>query len=189
MSAPTLRWDPDPEVWFVGPTDERPYRTWHPEAVKLVKRLFEVSDDQKDIVQYITAILERIGADTDPDWLPYRLIGWPVLEQIPFVVSYGLVQKHPDLEDYLVARGQGVVEAPIVVETTREDGGTARRAVAYYEDARGLMINVRVLVDFGDDDVVALVDSATRDPKVLAAFLDDVDRFVTGLSLDRGRDR
>jgi hypothetical protein len=100
----------------------------------------------------------------------------------------GLVERHPGAEDYLLAPGQSVVEEPGVVETRRDDGGTARRAVVYYEDARGLMINLRVLVDLGDDDVVALLESATRDPKVLAAFVDDVDRFVAGLSLDRAAD-
>lgn len=186
MSSQGLQWEVDSEVWFVGPTDDRPYERWLPEAVALVTALFEIGDDETDRLRYVAAILERIGSGTpDPDWLSYRLIRWPVLEETPFVVSYGLVERDPDLAGYLVAKGQPVVEEPIVVESVGRHGSTTRRAVAYYQDGRGLMINLRVIVDFGDAEVVALLDSATRDPKVLAVALDDVDRFAAGLSLER----
>lgn len=186
MNPRTLRWDPDPATWIVGPTDDRPYDVWHPQAVELVTELFGVEDDQPDVQRYVEAILERIGTSTDDDaWVRYRMIHWPVLEEIPFVVAYGLVERHPDLEDYLLARGQGVVEEPVVVESEGLHGSTARRAVSYSQDDRGLMITLRVLVDFGDHEVVALLDAATRDPKVLAAVVDDVDRLAAGLWLQR----
>jgi hypothetical protein len=186
VSKPRLAVDPDPAVWFVGPTDARPFEVWLPEAVDLVKGVFEIGPEQAEKEQYVTLVLERIGQPSESP-LPYRVVRWLDLQTLPLLASFGMVERSDavrEIEEFLSAVEEAV-ETPIVEDVPGPDGLTIRRAVSYSDVEGGLLVQVRYVVDTGDDEVVLLVLAGARSPGAIVSALDDLDTFVRTAQIER----
>jgi hypothetical protein len=171
VSKPRLAVDPDPAVWFVGPTDARPFEVWLPDAVDLVKGVFEIGPEQAEKEQYVTLVLERIGQPSESP-LPYRVVRWLDLQTLPLLASFGMVERSDavrEIEEFLSAVEE-VVETPIV---------------EYSDVEGGLLVQVRYVVDTGDDEVVLLVLAGARSPGAIVSALDDLDTFVRTAQIER----
>lgn len=180
--------EPDPDVWFLGPTEHRPVDVWLPEAHELLLRIFEVDPQRTEVADYLTAMLGRIGhQSTDDEALPYQLIRWLTLHEVPDVVSFGLVERDGQqslIEDFLTGGNQpNVVEEPVVDEVDGSDG-RIRRALTYADDGV-LMIALRYVVDTGEPDAVVLVETAGRDLNTIVGLIDPLDDFARSVRLTR----
>lgn len=184
-AAPVLEASADPDVWFVGPDETRPFEQWLPQAVDLVTHTVPGADDP-DRRAYVTLVLARIGQPAD-NLLPYRMIRWLDLDELPFVVTFGMAPRE-DVGDgswFLDARDGDPVEAPIIDAVRAPDGLTVRRGVVWTEVQGGLLVEARYVVDEADPDVVVLVQAANRVPGRVVAALDDLDRLAAGLRVRR----
>lgn len=188
MSGARLAVQPDPAVWFIGPTEERPLDVWLPEAVELVKGVFGIGRKQAELEHYVTLMLERIGRPSDGP-VPYRIVRWLDVQELPLVASFGMVAREVgegDLQQFLSVGDATTVETPIVEDVTAPDGTTIRRAVSYSSDEGALLVEVRYIVDTGDDEAVLLLVAGDRRPGAIVAALDDLDAFARTARIERG---
>lgn len=185
VTGPRLTVRPDPAVWFVGPDEERPFEVWLPEAVELLKSVFGVGRRQTEVEHYLTLMLERIGRPSDGP-LPYRLVRWLDVAELPVVASFGMVPREDDLHEFLSVGDPSTVETPIVEDVPAPAGTTVRRAVSYSSDEAGLLVEVRYVVDTGDDEAVMLVLAGDRRPGAIVSVVDDLDAFALSAAIERG---
>jgi hypothetical protein len=176
-----LDFDLDGLALVIGPTDERPLDQWLPQAVDLMKTTFRVKRRQRQVANYLTQMLARIG---QPDSvLPYRVFRWLALEDVPFVASFGLVERDIPEEEYafLQALDSEPVEAPTVEQLAASEGCSVRRTISYSQPDDTLLVEVRYVVDTGHPKVLARISGGGRAPGDLVAALDDLDAFALSM--------
>lgn len=183
LGVPRVDVDFEGLPWIIGPTEVRPYDEWLPQVREVMRQILDVPEDEPRLHDYLDAVLARFGAEDDHP-LPYRMLRWLHLAEMPFIASFGLSQRGTDAqqEDFLRAVDAGPVEAPYIDELDdTAPGVTARRSVSYCDNEGGIAIEVRYLVDTGHPEVVAIVHAVTRDPGDLTAARADLDAFVRRL--------
>lgn len=187
-SVPRLDISFDGLPWVIGPTDNRPFDVWLPQALAVMEQLLEVPSGEPRMREYVEAVLRRVGQDDDTHPLPYRALRWVSLPEPPFVVSFGLSRRgtDEDHEAFLAATDSGPVEPPYVDPVEDAPAGTTiRRSVSYSQQGPGLLIEARYLVDPGDPDAVGLMQAATRDAAELVKARDDLDELARRLRVVR----
>lgn len=174
---------PDPDVWFIGPDERRGFDEWLPQAVELLRKSFGVKRRQRDVVEFLTLMLARLGRPSESP-LPYRLIRWLRLEDVPFVASFGVVPREiaeDGMDDFLAVTDGDPVEAPVIEEVSAPTGTSIRRSITYGRDEiqpESLLIEVRYVVDTGLPDAVAMVHAGAVSPGELMGVLRDLDDFA-----------
>lgn len=176
VSTPELVYDPDPAVWLVGPTDERPPGVWLPGAVDVMCRDFEIDDE--DGTAFVTRVLEAFSGEGDPV-LSERLLRWRHPMDDPFPVELGMVARH-DWSDDELDQYVGCVDLPVVEPTMVEtvEGGRGpriRRGLAYSLQDDILVVSVRYVIEASSASLVALLHTASDVPAQIVEALDDLD--------------
>ena len=184
MTVTGLRLDVDLDrlPWIIGPTEQRPLEEWLPEAVTLMKEVFGVGRKQLEVENYLAAMLERIGREED-ERLPYQLIRWLDLRELPFVASFGMAERAGDemIEEFLRSSDLGPVEPPVVEQLPAPAGSSIRRAITYSQPDAGVFVEVRYVVDTGHPEAVALLHAGSRSPAEVMAALEDLDAAAATL--------
>lgn len=192
MSATTreLVYDPDPAIWLVGPTENRPAEQWLPGAVAALVGDWQLT--RHDEQRFVQAVLARFAADT-PSPLSERLLRWPTIGEDPFPVFLGMVEREhwpeEELDAFLRGVGEGVVEPPLVTEVEAPEDVRIRRALVYSTDGSPAVVAaVRYVVDSGAASVLAMMHASTVEPGRLVEALDDLDDLArTVRASDRPR--
>lgn len=187
VSAPALRLSPDPAVWFIGPDDERPYERWLPEAVELMMAVAQPPRRERARTEhFLTMMLGRIGR-VDDHPLPYRVIKWLDLRQLPVVVYLGLVSRDAEaVEAFLRAEDSAAVEPPVITHLPAAPGVIARRSLAYSQVEGELFVQTRYVVDDADPEVVVCLQAGQRSPGRVVSALEDLDALAThGIGVTR----
>ena len=187
VTTPRLDVSPDPDVWFIGPSDERDFEAWLPRAVELLKTTFGVKRKELEVENYLTQMLARIGRPDDSP-LPYRLIRWLDLHEMPFVASFGLAMRaevEDHLDEFLFVGDSNTVEKPIVEDVACPEGTNIRRAVSYSQDETALLVEVRYVIDTGDPEMMTIVHAANRGPGEIMGALTDLDVFARAVRITR----
>ncbi|HET6561428.1 MAG TPA: hypothetical protein VFG72_06105 [Marmoricola sp.] len=177
VSGLQLDLDLDDLPWVIGPTEQRPFKQWLPAAVLLMSQIFDVR--QRKERKYVTAMLERIGRpDRGP--LPYKLIRWLELGEVPLVASFGMVERGtPELlEAFLAAADSGPVERPVIEDVPAPAGVIVRRSLSYSQPDAGLFVEARYVIDNGHPAAVALLHAGERSPGAVVSALDDLDALA-----------
>ncbi|MET0931323.1 MAG: hypothetical protein ABWX74_17515 [Aeromicrobium sp.] len=176
VPGPELVYQPDPHLWIVGPTEERPAEEWVPGATQAIVQDFGIVDDETR--QYVERVLATFAAAT-PTELTERLLRWRNIADDPFVLYLGMVDRAEwtadDLTAYLHSDREGLVEPAVVTDVTAPDGVTVRRSIGYSSHPEGVVAGVRYVIDSGSPHVVALMHTATRVPGLLIEALPDLD--------------
>lgn len=187
VNTPRIAVTPDPNVWFIGPSDEREYEEWLPQAVKLLKVAFSIGRKHAEEENYLTLMLARIGRPDDSP-LPYKLIRWLDLKEMPLVAYFGMAPREEVAENFdafLGASDANTVEKPVVEDVDTDEGISIKRAVSYNQDETALLIEVRYVVDTGDAELVTLVHAVNRSPGEIVGALADLDAFARSVRITR----
>lgn len=183
-----LVYEPDPAVWLVGPTPpHRPYEEWLTGAVEVMVTGFEASSDEAR--SYIHRVLERFGTD-DSLQLSERMLRWRTITEIPLPFWFGMVPRDEvppeDVEFFLSADNEPLVEPAMVDDVEARAGVSLRRGLAYSSAADGITVSVRYVLDDGHPDVVVLGYAAADVPGRLITAFDDLEGLLRGVAV-RGR--
>lgn len=174
--GPELLYDPDPGLWLVGPNEARPADVWIKGAIEALVGDFEVKDKESRL--YVSRVLERFAIDESSP-LTERLLRWRNLLDDPFPVFLGMIERehwHADqLEGYLRADDESLVEPAMIDSIDSPKGVTIRRSIAYSTYPDGVIAGVRYVIDTGARTVLAVMNTATAVPGQLIEALDDLD--------------
>lgn len=174
--GPELVYDPDPSVWLVGPTEQRPLEQWVPGAVDVLASDFEISDPE--LRRYVNRVLERFASDESSP-LTDRLMRWRSLGDTPFVLFLGMIDRaewsDAQIEGFLTAEGEALVEPAIVTDVESTIGTIIRRSIAYITYPEGLVAGVRYVIQGRATEAAVVMHSSTRIPGNLIEALGDVD--------------
>ncbi|TNC33107.1 hypothetical protein [Mumia zhuanghuii] len=175
--AGVLAYDPDPTVWLVGPTENRPPEQWLPGAVAALVGDWQLTGSEEQ--RFVEAVLTRFAADS-PSPLTERLLRWPTIHEDPFPAFLGMVDRahwpEEELDAFLRAEGEPVVEPPLISEIEAPEGVRIRRALVYSTDGSPAVIAaVRYVVETGDSYPIAMLHASTPQPGRLVEALPDLD--------------
>jgi len=175
-----LCYDPDPAVWLVGPTPpHRPYEEWLPGAVEVTSEGFEAKSEEAR--SYIRAVLERFGTDESMQ-LSEKMLRWRTITEVPLPFWFGMVPRDEvppeDVEFFLAAENEPLVEPAMVDDVEARAGASLRRGLAYSTHPDGITVSVRYVLDDGHPDVVVLGYTAADAPGRLIAAFDDMEELL-----------
>lgn len=166
-------------MWLVGPTPERPYDVWAPQAADLLLERFGLRGDARGeaLVSAVLASLAR--PDASP--LPLFLFSWHAVADVPESVHLGLVPRVPaDLaEQWLTMQDGAPVEEPVAEDVAAPDGLRLRRSLAYASDPDGgPVVSARYVADTGHPEGVVLAHIAGDSPGDLLKVVRLVDDLL-----------
>ena len=175
-----LCYDPDPAVWLVGPTPpHRPYEEWLPGAVEVTSEGFEAKSEEAR--SYILAVLERFGTDESMQ-LSEKMLRWRTITEVPLPFWFGMVPRDEvppeDVEFFLAAENEPLVEPAMVDDVEARAGASLRRGLAYSTHPDGITVSVRYVLDDGHPDVMVLGYTAADAPGRLIAAFDDMEELL-----------
>ncbi|GAB2748495.1 hypothetical protein [Nocardioides pakistanensis] len=184
---PYLDLDPDPALWLIGPTPERPVEQWLPAATDAVVSDFGRGAEQAREREHVRDVL-GLTARRHPSPLPLFVLRWRELREVPMALFLGLVEREPGLTDlWLDAEDGESVEPPVREPVPTGAGTTIERSLSYTHDGEtGLTIGLRYVVDTGHPVAVVLAHTASDSPgDILAAASDVEDLLRTVRVLDQ----
>jgi hypothetical protein len=180
-SGPFLDFDPDPAVWLVGPTPERPVEQWIPAATEAQIDFFGLADHQDRERGHVGDILAST-ARLHPSPLPLFVLRWRELSEVPLALFFGLVDAtgEPELaEQWLNAADAATVEPPVVDELDAPDGMSLRRSLVYSLDEAGaVVVGVRYVVSTGNPDGIVLAHAASDAPAEILSAREDIEALL-----------
>lgn len=162
MPKPVLDLDYDPDRWILGPTDDKPFATWLPEATAEMVRRFDVPATNEPAIGAIEHTLTTVAQFED--MLSYVIVYWPDPATRPLPIYFGMeVRDDPsDAADWLAGIDLTTVEKPVVddVDVDR-DGVTLRRSLPYSTNDDGqVLVSARYVVDTSHPDLIVLAHTA-----------------------------
>lgn len=197
QTGPFLDFAPDPQLWLVGPTPDRPPAGWIADALEVMVDFFEIAEDDTPRLRYLLDMLGVIGR-TNPSTLPYRVLLWENLEDVPAVLYLGqvdrgvpedLVGEHEGgaadeiTELWLEATDVVTVEKPLREVLEAPAPMRLERSLVYgHGEEVPVTVGVRYVVDVGDEGCVVLAQSAGVVPADVLSHLaefEDLLRTVT----------
>lgn len=176
---PYLDLDPDPELWLIGPTPERPVERWLPAATDAIASGFGIGAARVSEREHIRDVL-GLTARRHPSPLPLFVIRWRELHEVPLVLFLGLVEREEGLEHlWLSAEDSPTVEPPVRERVGSAEGTTLDRALSYSHDGEGgLTVGVRYVLDPGHPHALVLAHTASDSPGDILAATGDVEDLL-----------
>ena len=201
QTGPFLDFEPDPNVWFVGPTPERPVEAWLPAATELIAQVFEIPEGDTGRREFVAGMLGLI-ARSEASVLPYYVIAWEAIEDVPTILFLGQVDRGEevvlgteplpgepsDVASLWLAAADSILVEPTVVEVVEASGGTViHRALVYAHNTESNAVNVsvRYVVDTGDPQSVVLAQSMGLSAKDVLPRLDTFEDLLRTVTLNR----
>lgn len=185
-AGPFLDFDPDPEVWLVGPTETRPVDEWIPAATELMVGAFGLTEEQQNARELVGEILAST-ARAHPSELAYYVLRWSHPAEVPLPLFIGMVPRD-EVEDldlrWLAGEGSLTVEQPVVDELVAPPGTTVRRSLPYsLAEDRTLVVGARYVVDTGHPEVLVFAHTASGDPSDVLKAQDDIEKFLATVTV------
>ncbi len=201
QTGPFLDFEPDPSLWFVGPTPERPVEQWLPAASELMAQVFEIPEGDTGRREFVAEMLGVI-ARSKASVLPYYVIAWEAIEDVPTILFLGQVDRHEevvlgvdplpgeasDVASLWLAAADSILVEPTVVELVEASADTIlHRALVYAHNTESNAVNVsvRYVVDTGDPECVVLAQSMGLSAKDVLPRLDAFEEFLGTVTLNR----
>jgi hypothetical protein len=176
---PYLDLDPDPALWLIGPTPERPVEQWLPAATDACAASFGLDTGRTREREHIRDVL-GLAARRHPSPLPLFVLRWRKPGEVPLAVFFGLVEREPGLADlWLDAEDGNPVEPPVRERVDSPAGTTIERSLSYTHDGEaGLTIGMRYVADTGHPAAVVLAHTASDSPRDVTAAASDVEDLL-----------
>lgn len=186
MPGPFLDFDPDPAVWIVGPTPDRPTEVWLPAATEVKAEFFGLGPEQTAARETVRDVLGST-ARRHPSPLPYFLMRWREMHAVPVTVFLGLVDRTEDPElptQWLDAADALPLEPPVVDTVATTSGAQVRRSLVYAldEDA-SIIVSLRYLVDTGHPAAFLLAHAASDVAAEMLEARDDLDALMATVTI------
>ncbi len=176
--------EPDPALWLVGPTDERPTEVWLPGATEVLVSSFGIADQARS--RELVSRMLRVVLDHAEHGLPHLWLRWPDLETTPVALWFGIVGREgpAELEGFLAGVDGDAVEPPVVETLEDSPEVTLRRSQMYRTSTSGeLIATVRYVVDQGYPDALVVATAATWELGLFPTVVDDCDAIVRATRL------
>jgi len=178
--GPFLDLDPDPALWLVGPTPDRPTELWLDPAVDAVLADFGLQDSVPQVRELVEAIL-LTTATASGSPLPSFCLRWASFGEQPLPFFFGMFERdgetasaHPWLDE---ARA---VEAPVVDEVEGFGGAQCFRSFVYSTSGEtgDLAVGVRYVLDTGHPGALVLGQAASDVPGDVLSATDDLEALL-----------
>jgi hypothetical protein len=159
---------------------------WIPAATTAQVEFFGLGDDQQQARRHVEDVLAST-ARLHPSPLPYFLLRWRELTEVPLALFLGLVD--PASEDDLAGRWLGAadattIEPPVIDDLDGAPGTTLRASLVYsMDEAEGVVVSVRYVVDAGNPRGIVLAHAASDAPVEILAARADIETLLRTVTI------
>lgn len=126
-----------------------------------------------------------------PSPLPYFLLRWRELTEVPLALFLGLVDPRAEedlAESWLGARDAMTVEPPVREEVPSAEGMSLHASLIYGTDDEGsVVVSLRYVVDTGHPGGIVLAHAASDAPAEILAAREDIETLLRTVAITDGR--
>ena len=174
--------EPDPRLWLIGPTEDRPPQQWLPAATEAL--VTDWGFGRRDaaaremVGRMLAAVLEH-----SEHGLPYVWLRWPELDIAPVGLWFGIVARESpeEVEAFLTGADGDSVEQPVVETLDDFPDVTLRRGQMYRNAGSDELIGtVRYVLDQGHPEGLVVAVAATWELGLFPTLVEDCDAVLRG---------
>lgn len=154
---------------------------WIPAATAAQVEFFGLGEDQEQERRHVGDILAST-ARLHPSALPYFLLRWRELAEVPLPLFLGLVDPAAEeglADSWLSAADATTVEPPVIDVLDAPEGTSLRSGLVYSLDEGGsVVVGVRYVVDTGHPGGIVLAHAASDAPVEILAAREDIEALL-----------